>query len=200
MLGVRSCEMSFSSTLKGGVHIPTNSRSRKMRIEFANLNSMYRLRLPMCTARRMCGPNSANAQPKDDDLTEHYEFNWCLRSPLGGRLLMQSGTQHHNETAAAPLPPRWGGRTGGGNNPPKGDQTKKMKHVSTTRHPKGTSPEKLHNIAAHPPPPGSCCDDNKNPPPRQLCYVSPRILRHEPCSCYYLRQAPASSLNFAMFR
>ena len=48
--------------------------------------------------------------------------------------------------------------------------------------------------------PGSCRDYNKNPPPRQLCYVSLRILRHEPGSCYYLRQAPAPSLNFAMFR
>ena len=41
---------------------------------------------------------------------------------------------------------------------------------------------------------------DKHPPLRQLCYVSPRILRHKPGSCYYLRQAPASSLNIAMFR
>ena len=41
--------------------------------------------------RSVCGPhtceaNYATAQPNDD---EHYEFNWCLRSPLGSRLLMQ---------------------------------------------------------------------------------------------------------------
>ena len=35
----------------------------------------------------------ATAQTKEDHLSEHYEFNWCLRSPLGGRLLMHIGTQ-----------------------------------------------------------------------------------------------------------
>ena len=45
----------------------------------------------------MCEANYATAQPKDDDLTEHYEFNWCLRSPLGRRLLMQRVTQYHND-------------------------------------------------------------------------------------------------------
>ena len=44
-----------------------------------------------CPCANVCGPhtceaNYATAQPNDD---EHYEFNWCLRSPLGGRLLMQ---------------------------------------------------------------------------------------------------------------
>ena len=47
---------------------------------------------------------------------------------------------------------------------------------------------------------GSCHDYNKNPHPRQLCYISLRNLHYEPGFCYYLRQAPASSLNFAMFR
>ena len=51
----------------------------------------------MSTAHHMCEANYATAQPKDDDLTEHYELNWCLRSPLGGLLLMQSGTQYHND-------------------------------------------------------------------------------------------------------
>ena len=44
-----------------------------------------------------------------------------------------------------------------------------------------------------PRPSGSCHDYNKNPHPRQLCYISLEILHHEPGSCYYLRQAPASS-------
>ena len=58
---------------------------------------MYRLRLPMSTAHHMCEASYAIAQPKGDDLTEHYEFNWCLRSPLGGRLLMRSGTKDRND-------------------------------------------------------------------------------------------------------
>ena len=41
----------------------------------------------------MCEANSATAQPKDDDLTEHYELNLCLRSLLGGHLLMHIDTQ-----------------------------------------------------------------------------------------------------------
>ena len=61
----------------------------------------------------------------------------------------------------------------------------------------------LHNIAPprHPPslPPGSGCDYNKNPPLRQLCYISHKILHHEPGSCYYLRQAPASSPTLLYF-
>ena len=67
-----------------------------MEVEFTILNSMYRLRLQISTAHHMCEDNYATAQPKDGDLTEHYGFNWCLRSPLGGRLLMQSGTQYHD--------------------------------------------------------------------------------------------------------
>ena len=51
----------------------------------------------MSTAHHMCEANYATAQLKDDDLTEHHELNWCLRSPLGGRLLVQSGTQDHND-------------------------------------------------------------------------------------------------------
>ena len=51
----------------------------------------------MFTAHNMCDANKYTTQPKDDILTEHYEFNWCLRSPLGGRLLMQSATQYHND-------------------------------------------------------------------------------------------------------
>ena len=68
-----------------------------MKIDFAILNSMYRLRMPISTAYSMCEANKSTAQPKDDELTEYYEFNWCLRSPCGCRLLMQSGTQHHND-------------------------------------------------------------------------------------------------------
>ena len=97
MLGVQSCEISFSSTLEGGGRIRTSSRSRKMKMEFAVLNIMYRLRLPMSTIHHICEFRYATAQSKDDDLTEHYEFKWCLRSPCGCRLLMQSGTQYHND-------------------------------------------------------------------------------------------------------
>ena len=68
------------------------------------------------------------------------------------------------------------------------------------RLPKGSSSNILRNIAhPPPPPPGSGCDYNKNPPLRQLCYVSPKILHHEPGSCYYLRQAPASSPTLLCF-
>jgi len=97
-------------------------------------------------------------------------------------------------------PPRGDGPTGGGNTPPRGDQ-KKMAHLCATRHPESTRQRNCTSL--HPPlplPQGSCCDCNKNPPPRQICFVSRRILHHEPGSCYCLRQAPASSLNFAMFR
>ena len=51
----------------------------------------------MFAAHHMCEAKKYTKQLKDDDLTEHYELNWCLRSPLGGRLLMQSGTQYHND-------------------------------------------------------------------------------------------------------
>ena len=68
-----------------------------MKVDFAILNSMYRLRMPISTAYSMCEANRSTAQPKDDDLTEHYEFNWCLRSPLGGRLLMQRVTQYRHD-------------------------------------------------------------------------------------------------------
>ena len=118
MLGMHSCEMSLSSTLEGGGHIRTSIRSRKMKIDFAILNSMYRLRMPISTAYSMCEANKSTAQPKDDDLTEHYEFNWCLRSPLGGRLLMQSVTQYHHDVLRTRCE---GGPTGGGNiTPPAG--------------------------------------------------------------------------------
>ena len=103
MLGVQSCEMSFSSTLEGRGRIRTSSRSRKMKIEFAVVNSMYRLRLPLSTIHHICESRHATAQSKDNDLTEHYEFNWCLRSPRGSRFLMQSGTQYHNDV----LKTRW---------------------------------------------------------------------------------------------
>ena len=68
-----------------------------MKIEFAILRNMYRLRLPMSTAHHMCEANNHTTQPKDDDLTEHYEFNWCLRSRRGVCLLMQSLTQYHHD-------------------------------------------------------------------------------------------------------
>ena len=97
MLGMHSCEMSFSSTLEGAGHIRTSIRSRNMKIDFAILNSMYRLRMPISTAYSMCEANKSTAQPKDDDLTEHYEFNWCLRSPRGIRLLLQSFTQYDHD-------------------------------------------------------------------------------------------------------
>ena len=41
---------------------------------------------------------------------------------------------------------------------------------------------------------------DKHPPLRQVCYISPGSLCQEPGSCYYLRQAPAASLNFTAFR
>ena len=96
-LGVQSCEISFSSTLEGGGRIRTTSRSRKMKIEFAVVNSMYHLRLPMSTIHNICESRCVTAHSKDNDLTEHYEFNWCLRSRRGCRFLMQSGTQYHND-------------------------------------------------------------------------------------------------------
>ena len=68
-----------------------------MKIDFAILNSMYRLRMPISTAYSMCEANKSTAQPKDDTLTEHYEFNWCLQSPLGGRLFMQSVSQDNHD-------------------------------------------------------------------------------------------------------
>ena len=97
MLGMQSCEMSFSSTLEGGGHVRTSIRSRKIKIVLAILSSVYRLRMPISTAHNMCEANKSTAQPKDDDLTEHYEFNWCLRSPLGGRLLRPSVSQYHHD-------------------------------------------------------------------------------------------------------
>ena len=42
----------------------------------------------MFAAHHMCEAKKYTKQLKDDDLTEHYEYNWCLRSPLGVRLLM----------------------------------------------------------------------------------------------------------------
>ena len=90
MLGAQSSEMSSTSTLLGSGHIRGRS------IELAMLNNMYRLRLPMSTIHQTCEAKYAIAQSTDNDFTEHYEFNWCLRSLLGGRLLMQSGTQYHN--------------------------------------------------------------------------------------------------------
>ena len=81
---------------KGG-RIRTSSRSRKMKMEFAVVNNMSRLGLPMSTIHHICEFRYATAQSKDDDLTEHYEFKWCLRSPCWCRLLMQGGTQYHND-------------------------------------------------------------------------------------------------------
>ena len=104
-----------------------------------------------------------------------------------------------SSAATAAAPPR-GWTHGRGQHPPAGGPNKMPTYVQrdprkATRQRNCTS---LHR--PFPLPPGSCCDCNKKPPPRQLCFVSLRILHHEPGSCYYLRQAPASSLNFAMFR
>ena len=82
---------------RGGGRMRTSSRSRKMKIEFAVVNGMTRLRLPMSTIHHTCESRYVTAQSKDNDLTEHYEFNWCLRSRRGCRFLMQSGTQYHND-------------------------------------------------------------------------------------------------------
>ena len=68
-----------------------------MKIEFEILSNMYRPLLPLSASNHMCVASSVTVQPKDDDLAEHYEFNWCLRSPLGGRLLMRSGTKDRND-------------------------------------------------------------------------------------------------------
>ena len=80
-----------------GGHLRTSIRSKKRNIAVVLLISMSRLRLSRSTAHHMREADKSNAQPKDDNLTEHYEFNWCLRSPLGGRLLMQSVTQYHHD-------------------------------------------------------------------------------------------------------
>ena len=145
----------------------TSSRSRKMKIEFAVVNSMTRLRLPMSTIHHTCESRYATAQSKDNDLTEHYEFNWCLRSRRGCRFLMQSGTQYHDDVL----------------------KTRCEEHASCN------SPcIALHHSLPPPQILAVCCDCDKNLPPRQLCYISPRTVRpHEPGSCYNLRQAPASS-------
>ena len=82
---------------RGGGYIRRNNRSRQRNIEFAILNSVYRLRLTMSTIHQMCEAKYATVQSTDDDSTQHYEFNWCLRSPLGGRLLMQRVTQYRHD-------------------------------------------------------------------------------------------------------
>ena len=157
MLGMHSCEMSLSSTLEGGGHIRTSIRSRKIKIDFAILNSMYRLRMPISTAYSMCEANKSTAQPKDDDLTEHYEFNWCLRSPLGGRLLMQSVTQYHHDVLRTRCE---GGPTGGGNTtPPAGGPTKKW--TAYLQHGTQKAARQIYCIPSPhplPPAPRSCCD------------------------------------------
>ena len=51
----------------------------------------------MSTAHNMFEAFYASSPPKDDNLTDRYEFNWCLRSPLGGRLLMHRGSQYHSD-------------------------------------------------------------------------------------------------------
>ena len=102
MLGVQRCEMAFSSTLEGGGHIGTSIRSRKTKIVFAILSRVCRLRLPMSTAHHMCEANKYTAQPKDDDWTEHYEFNWCLRAdPI--RLTCSQKPASRNRTLAHDL-------------------------------------------------------------------------------------------------
>ena len=87
--------MSFLSTLEEAGTYEQSADQEQMKIEFEILNSMYRLLLPMSTAPHMREASCAAAKRKDGDLTEHSEFNWCLRSPLEGRLLMHTGTQDH---------------------------------------------------------------------------------------------------------
>ena len=111
----------------------------------------------MFTAHHMCEANKYTTQPKDDDLTEHYEFNWCLRSPLGVRLLMSRATQYHKDL----LRTRWG---------------EQAIVAITSIHPTTFS------LTA-----------------RTRPYVTPQILYHKPGSCYYLRQAPASSPSLLYF-
>jgi hypothetical protein len=154
---------------------------------------MYRLRLPLSTAHHMREANKSTAQPKDDDLTDHYEFNWCLRSPLGGRLLMQSVTQYRHRML----------RT-----------RSRQIYCITLPHTLPRSPGFLLRLQQEPASP-TLLYLAKDFASRagflllfttstrllvELYYVSLRILRHEPGSCYYLRQAPASSLNFTTFR
>ena len=94
MLGVQGSEMSCSSTLEGaGIY----EEAADLEDEVAVHNGMYRLRLPMSTIHHMCEAKHATAQSTDDDFMQRYEFTWCLRSPLEGRLLMQSGTKYHND-------------------------------------------------------------------------------------------------------
>ena len=93
MMGMQCCQMSSSSTLEGGGgHIRASCRSGKMKSWIWDSEQNL-----SCPCANFCGPhtceaNYATAQATDD---EHYEFNWCLRSPLGGRLLMHIGI-HEN--------------------------------------------------------------------------------------------------------
>ena len=123
-----------SSTLEGAGIYEQESDQEKMKSEVAVPSHMYRHRMPMSTPNRRWEAKRSSPQPKDDDVTEHFEFNWCLRSPLGGGLLIQSVTQHPR-AGAAQHPPRRG--------------PKQMERSPATRHPQGSSSNILYNTAPH---------------------------------------------------
>ena len=124
------------------------------------------------------------------------------RAPPPGR----QASQAREKLGWGPLlqlqqPPPEGMDPRAGATPPHGGTKKKWPTYVQRDTRKALVKETAHHCTPPLPlPQGSCCDCNKNPPPRQICFVSRRILHHEPGSCYCLRQAPASSLNFAMFR
>ena len=81
------------NNIGGGAPTCTNTRTRKMKFDFAIHDIMSRLLLLKCTAHHMRETIDATAQSKHDEMSEYYEFNWCLRSPAGGRLAMQPGIE-----------------------------------------------------------------------------------------------------------
>ena len=147
-----------------------------MKIEFVLLSGMCRLRLPRSTAHHMCEANKLTAQPKGDDLTEHYEFNWCLRSPLGGRLLRPSVNQYHHDVPGT-----------------------RCEKQATGNPPSQFLPATFWSLFPH-----GCHHQARGTtpwvPPHQVCCNSPWILCYEPASSYYLRQEPAFALSFNIFR
>ena len=67
----------------------------KSKIKVAVADSMHLRAVTIVTAHDLCGAKYTKIQPKDDDLTEHYEFNWCLRSRPGGCFSLRNGTTYH---------------------------------------------------------------------------------------------------------
>ena len=76
------------NNIGGAPQEDANNRSRKMKLDLAIHNEMSHLPLRMLRSHHMRKPIDVAAQCKHDKVSEHYEFNWCLRSPAGGRLVM----------------------------------------------------------------------------------------------------------------